>query len=417
VKLVHAADLHVDSPMRGLERYEGAPVEAMRTATRRALENLVELCLEEGAALLLLAGDLFDGDWKDYSTGLFFAKQMSRLREADVRVVWIRGNHDAASHINKHLTLPENVHELSHKRPETLELEHLGIAVHGQGFAKRSIQEDLAASYPDALPGWLNVGLLHTSLTGREGHDEYAPCSLETLVGKGYDYWALGHVHRREVVCEAPWVVFPGNLQGRHAREPGAKGATLITAEGGRVLAAEHRPLDAARWIHLAVGGEEASHPDDLLDAVRTMLAEQVAAADGRPLAARVTVTGRSPAHERLLADRQRWESELRASANDLGDVWLEKVLVATHGTADVSAPGFAQRDDAMGQIAVAIDRMQYDDERLASMVEALGDLHKRLPRELRASDRLALHDPEALRRMLPEVEQLLLARLLGGRE
>jgi len=124
--------------MRGLERYDGAPVEAMRSATRRALENLVELCLEEGAKLLLLAGDLFDGEWKDYSTGLFFAKQMSRLREGDVQVVWVRGNHDAASHIRKHLALPDNVRELSHRRAETIEIERLGVAVHGQGFAKRA---------------------------------------------------------------------------------------------------------------------------------------------------------------------------------------------------------------------------------------------------------------------------------------
>src|SRR5689334_19629245 len=138
MKFVHAADLHIDSPLRGLERYDGAPVELIRGATRRAVEHLVELCLEEGAKLLLLAGDLYDGDWKDYSTGLFFCQQMARLREAGVTVVWIRGNHDAASRLTQHLRPTENVHELSHARPVTLELS-LGdaqVAVHGQGFPK-----------------------------------------------------------------------------------------------------------------------------------------------------------------------------------------------------------------------------------------------------------------------------------------
>lgn len=79
--IVHAADLHLDSPLVGLERYDGAPVAELRAATRRALENLVQLCLAEDAKLLLLAGDLYDGDWRDYSTGLFFAAQMARLRE------------------------------------------------------------------------------------------------------------------------------------------------------------------------------------------------------------------------------------------------------------------------------------------------------------------------------------------------
>src|SRR5258705_6551877 len=103
MKFVHAADLHIDSPMRGLVRYEGAPLAAMRGATRRAFENLVDLCLEEGAAFLLLAGDIYDGNWKDYSTGLFFAAQLSRLKAANVSVVLVRGNHDAQSQITKHL--------------------------------------------------------------------------------------------------------------------------------------------------------------------------------------------------------------------------------------------------------------------------------------------------------------------------
>ena len=186
MKLVHAADLHLDSPLRGLERYEGAPVERVRGATRRALENLVEFCIEEGAELLLLAGDLYDGNWKDYSTGLFFAKQMSRLREAGIRVALIRGNHDAASQITKHLRLPENVLEFSQRKPETHVFEDLGIAVHGQSFATRDVTEDLATRYPQAVPSLLNVGLLHTC-AGREGHDPYAPCSVETLISKGYD--------------------------------------------------------------------------------------------------------------------------------------------------------------------------------------------------------------------------------------
>ena len=117
MKFVHAADLHVDSPLRGLSRYEGAPVEAVRGATRRALENLVDLCLDEGASFLLLAGDIYDGDWKDYGTGLFFLHQLGRLRDANIPVVLVRGNHDAQSQITRHLRLPSHVHELSVNGP------------------------------------------------------------------------------------------------------------------------------------------------------------------------------------------------------------------------------------------------------------------------------------------------------------
>jgi exonuclease SbcD len=149
MKFVHAADLHLDSPLAGLSKYEGAPVEQIRGATRRALENLVKLCLTEQVKLLLIAGDLYDGDWRDYSTGLFFAKQMATLRAANVRVVWIRGNHDAASKLTAHLNLPDNVRELSHKKPDSFVLEDLGVAVHGQGFDTREVTTDLSLRYPE----------------------------------------------------------------------------------------------------------------------------------------------------------------------------------------------------------------------------------------------------------------------------
>ncbi len=120
MKFIHAADVHLDSPLHGLERYEGAPVAEMRGATRRALENLVDLCRDERADFLLLAGDLYDGDWRDFGTGLFFAAQMVRLREAGVRVFVVRGNHDAASRITRSLRLPDNVHVFASRRPETV---------------------------------------------------------------------------------------------------------------------------------------------------------------------------------------------------------------------------------------------------------------------------------------------------------
>ncbi|NUU22496.1 MAG: DNA repair exonuclease, partial [Streptomycetaceae bacterium] len=179
MKLLHAADLHIDSPLRGLSRYPGAPAEEFRSAVRRALENLVDLAVHEGVDAVLLAGDVYDGDWKDYRTGLFFGAQMQRLREADIRVCMVAGNHDAQSKITKELRLPENVHRFSTAQPETKEYEDLGLAVHGQGFAERDVTDNLALAYPKARDGCLNIGLLHTALEGADGHDTYAPCRVD----------------------------------------------------------------------------------------------------------------------------------------------------------------------------------------------------------------------------------------------
>jgi DNA repair protein SbcD/Mre11 len=416
MKLVHAADLHLDSPLRGLERYEGAPLDRIRGATRRALENLVDLCRDEGADVLLLAGDLYDGDWKDYATGLFFAAQMSRLREADVQVFAVRGNHDAQSQITHRMALPSNVRELSWEGPEAVHVEALGLAVHGQSFARAATTEDLASAYPDAVPGWLNVGLLHTALSGREGHDTYAPCTVDTLRSKGYDYWALGHVHAREVVSEEPWVVFPGNLQGRHARETGAKGATVVAVEEGRIRSVEHRALDVVRWVRLTVDAGEAGDADDVVDLVREALEGASASAEGRLLVARLEVAGATGAHAALSAEPDRYENTLRALATDVGEVWLEKVRFRTRPSVDVEA--LLGREDAVGELVRALRGMPEDEAQVRSLSTELADLARKLPVEARhGEDGVRLDDPEYVRDALQDVEGILLGRLLGGED
>jgi exonuclease SbcD len=424
MKFVHAADLHLDSPLRGLDRYEGAPTEQLRGATRRALENLVTLCLEERVDFLLLAGDLYDGSWKDYRTGLFFAGQMSKLRAADIPVFFVRGNHDAESNITRSLRLPENVHELSSEKPETdtRTLERLGVAVHGQSFASRAVTDDLAAGYPQALPGLFNLGLLHTCANGREGHDPYAPCTLDTLRHKGYDYWALGHVHAREVLATEPWVVFPGNLQGRHARESGPKGATLVTVEHGRVVSADARALDAVRWALCNVDAGGAQTGDEVVDRVRASLTQALAAAGGRTVAARVTLTGTTRAHGTLAADFDKWSNEIRNVANDVGGegVWIEKILGQTRSAIDLK--GLGSRDDALGQLVRALGELRDDEIARRALLEELADLKHKLPPELRdGDDGLKLDDPALVTALLDDVEQLLVPRLLertsGGEE
>jgi DNA repair protein SbcD/Mre11 len=417
MKFVHAADLHLDSPLAGLSKYEGAPVEQIRGATRRALENLVKLCLSERVQLLLIAGDLYDGDWRDYSTGLFFAKQMAALRAGNVRVVWIRGNHDAASKLTAHLNLPDNVRELSHKKPESFVLEDLGVALHGQGFDTREVTTDLSLRYPEPKLGLFNIGLLHTALEGRAGHAPYAPCRLSALVDRGYDYFALGHVHTREVLSERPWIVFPGNLQGRHARETGPKGASLVTVEGDQVRAVEHRALDAVRWYvaEAEVSGERSL--DGVLERVRAALTAAVAQSDGRLSAVRVRIHGASAAHEQLAARFERVTEEVRALTLDLStEAWLEKVEIATRPLSE--RVDLREREDAIGELLRGLANLAHDDAALVELAAELVELKRKLPPELREGpDAIDLESPEALRRLLTEVEQTLLPAVRGSED
>ncbi|NCD26209.1 MAG: DNA repair exonuclease [Deltaproteobacteria bacterium] len=410
-RFLHAADIHLDSPLRGLEAYPDAPVEQIRGAARRAFDNLIRLAVEEEVAFVLLAGDLYDGNWKDYNTGIFFMQCMGRLRAAGIRVFMIAGNHDAASQLTKSLTLPDNVTLLSSRRPETRVLDDLGVAIHGQGFATRAVAEDLSQSYPAPVSGLLNIGLLHTSLIGRPGHEPYAPCTLEGLRGHGYDYWALGHVHQREILCREPWVVFPGNIQGRHARETGPKGCVLVSADEGRIRAVEHRDLDVLRFAQLDVRVPDDADLPVVYEVVRTAMERELELAQGRPLAARVRLLGACGLHAQLCRDEVHVREELRAVAASLGDVWLERLVLAT-----TPATAATLADSALADLVPDLERLDFDAEAMLAAIPDFRSLRAKLPPELKGEgDPLSFAD-EALVRLRHDVRELVLSRLLGVR-
>ena len=348
---LHAADLHLDSPLRGLDA--AAPAEHIRGATRQALTNLVTLAIERRVAFVLLAGDLYDGDWKDWHTGQFLAQQLARLSREQIEVVAISGNHDAEQVLTKKLNFPGM---LRAAKPETRRMSGAPVAVHGQSFATPAVTNNLALAYPERIDGLFNIGLLHTACGSGE-HANYAPCSVADLARRGYDYWALGHVHARSVVSRDPWVVFPGNIQGRHIKEEGSKGATLVTVTGGQV-AVEHQALDVLRWLQLDVDVTGAVGPEAMLTRVRFALDQAVLLSENRMLAVRVTLVGDYPAHADLVRSPDATLHEVRAAAAEVAgpdELWIEDVRIATRPALDVAA--MRAQPGAVGALIHALDQ------------------------------------------------------------
>ncbi|MFP4032629.1 MAG: exonuclease SbcCD subunit D [Desulfococcaceae bacterium] len=411
---IHAADLHLDSPMQKLENYEGAPVDALRGATRRALENLVELAKSLPADFVVFAGDIFDRDWKDYNTGLFFVHQMSRLKEAGIPVFAIVGNHDAASRMTRRLPYPENVRILSTAAPETVRLEHLPVAIHGQGYNSPKVTQSLVQSYPSRVEGCFNIGLLHTSADGRPGHNPYAPCSLDDMLRHGYDYWALGHVHDREILHENPHVIFPGNIQGRHVKEGGARGCTVVRVDDAGRAEVEFHALDVFRWARLTVDVSGAADGEKAVDRAMAAIERAMEENEGRPLAARVELTGPCAAHEALLADPEHWTNELRAAAlGAAGDrVWLEKVRFRTQPDRERTLP-----EGPLQEVMALLDELKADPDALKELGSDLfGDLARKMPAELRNGNPAPNpEDSDWLKEILDAGRPLLLHRLRGG--
>ena len=417
MRFIHASDLHIDSPLRGLDRYDGAPVERLRSATRSACERLVDRALAERVDFLLLAGDIYDRDWQDFHTGLFFRGQLVRLERAGIRCFIVQGNHDAQGVISRQLTLPSNVTVFSSRAAQTIRLEDLSVAIHGRSFPEREVNEDLVPSYPPPVPGFFNIGLLHTSLTGRAGHDTYAPTDLPTLVAKGYDYWALGHVHAREVLNERPRIVFCGNLQGRHAKETGAKGCELVTVEAGRIEA-EFIALDVVRWSQLSVPLDGVDRLESLNEAFARALEPVLTGTMDRLHAVRVTLTGSTELHRLEAAQPGTLAAAMHAAAQDIGaaEIWIEQVRL------DLSTPldraQAAQRQDAVGELVRLVDTIAGDDTELMRRAQVeLGDLLGAMPAEVTAGDVPRLDDPTELRSLLMDAEATVLARLSASGE
>jgi len=408
-KFLHAADIHLDSPLSGLERYEGAPVEEIRGATRRAFENMVQLAIREAVDFVLIAGDLYDGDWKDAGTGLYFVKQMARLREANIPVFLIAGNHDAENKMTRELRFPDNVKVFSSRKSETFKLPSLAVAVHGQSYATVDMRENLAEDYPKPVRDAFNIGLLHTCVAGAAGHAPYAPCTVVQLAGKGYQYWALGHVHTAQVLSEDPPIVFPGNVQGRHIGETGARGCLLVHVDERHQITREFVPLDVMRWSVCEVDASGAADMgavmDRFMEPLRGLLREHA----GLPLAIRVRVCGATGAHRNLTAERMAVREKMMAVALDIsnGSVWIEKLVIDTRPESLTVLP-----EGPLAELKSYLDVLRADGDAFETLRGEIAGIRDFLPADIQEQFDFADRHP-----LLNDVEALLMERLLGPGE
>ena len=414
MKFLHCADLHLDSPLRGLARRDGAPVGVLRGATRVALEQLVEVAEDEQVGAVVIAGDLYDANRDDYQTAVFLQRQLHRLRDSGIRVVLAYGNHDAASEITRRLSLPENTSVLPATDPGSVVLDDLGLACHGQSYPTRVVDQDLSAGYPAPIPGLVNVGVLHTSLDGRPGHDRYAPCTVEGLVRRGYAYWALGHVHQREAhVRDTVHIVFPGNLCGRDVGETGAKGATVVEHDGETVTSTTAVELAPVRWHRLRVDAPDAVSVAEITEAVLGRLDGVRRSSPAALHAVRVTVDAGPRARGEWARHAEQCEVQLRAdAAGGDGAVWIEQI--ALHPASDAAV---AVSDEAMAAVAGTVASWRSAAAGDGRLVELLGALRSRFGAERDEAVRLGALglDDASLPSLVDEAEALLAAELRGG--
>ena len=268
-RFVHTADIHLDSPLRSLSMRNSELAELVGDASRKAFTAIVDLCLAERVDALIVAGDLYDGDQTSMKTARFLSTQMARLHDAGIKVLKIRGNHDALSRISKQLVFPDSV-TIFGNRPASVKLEtgNLDVFFHGISFSSPKAPESLLLKYARPKEGTLNVGIMHTSLAGSPGHDVYAPCNVSDLHSHGFDYWALGHIHSRTVHAGPGTVVMPGMPQGRDINESGTKSVTLVTIRDDRTIEIEERATSIAQFERMTIDIGAAIEWSDIVRSV-----------------------------------------------------------------------------------------------------------------------------------------------------
>jgi DNA repair protein SbcD/Mre11 len=418
-RFVHAADIHLDSPLRSLALRHADLAELIGNATRRAFVRVIDLCLDEHVDGLVIAGDLYDGDQTSMKTARFLAEQLRRLDQAGIRAFIIRGNHDALSRITKELMLPDSV-KVFGGRAEAIAIDRASgcvpVVVHGLSFAQPHAPESLLGRFRPVVDGAVNIGILHTSLGGAPGHDLYAPCSLVDLQATGFHYWALGHVHKRSAAEGGCAIVMPGMPQGRDINEAGPKSVTLVTISDDCSIHIEERFTSVAQFERISI---DATGLDDWRDLVKALTRELENARDAvcsEHLVARVRVTGATPLAWRMRRDSDLLKTEADDRASVIGRCWIEQLEIACRPA--------EQRGGSSGDPIRELHRLIEDDvlastafqNELTGMAE---EIRAQLPQECRdifGKDEAAFQD--VIARLAQEGAKGVVARLEapGGR-
>lgn len=325
IKLIHTADVHLDSPLQTLALRDPELREKVQGASRTAFTRIVEQALQQQVAAVLIAGDLFDGAARSAKTAAFLLIELNRLDQAGIRVFYIKGNHDAENPLTGETTLPDNVHVFDGEGG-MVKLEGADVWIHGVSFTGKKAEKSLVDKFSTPVADAINIGMLHTSLNGSAAHDVYAPCSVQDLVNTGFDYWALGHIHKRQVHSEAPWIIMPGIPQGRDIGEPGSQSATLITIDEGAITTTEF-PTSSIEFTTLDLTVTALQDPAALQTLAQDALQEILTSLSSTDVVVRIRLQGQSALRWQWLRDRDQWVETFKLLCRANGRLWMEKLI------------------------------------------------------------------------------------------
>ncbi len=377
LRFVHAADLHLDSPFTGIRAAAPENVaSALYSATFDSYRNIIDLCISERVDALLVAGDVYDGADRSLRAQQAFIEGLRSLDAVGIRSFVCHGNHDPLDGWEARLSYPAGCRRFGTEfsaEPVFLDEPHRAL-VYGISYPTRDVFENLVSRLGQVEEPAFTVGLLHANVGGNADHAPYAPCTLDDLAQTGIDYWALGHVHTRQVLREGnPTVVYPGNSQGRHPNETGARGVYLVEIESNGNVKLDFRPTDTVRWERVSVDIGDLETEQDLLNAVDDAMQSLLDGPEGRSVVTRLTLTGRGDLNHFLRQPRaaddilegvnERWAGELPFA-------WCERIEDAT--AAPIDRDAMRAGEDFLAEVLRTADGLK---ESPSPLREGLGEL------------------------------------------
>jgi DNA repair exonuclease SbcCD nuclease subunit len=414
---VHAADLHLDTPFRGVQQVSGEVAAALREASLDAFDAVVDLTLDRGAAFLLVAGDIYDGAVRGLRAQIRFREGLTRLAEAGVPTFVVHGNHDPVvtgwSAVGR---WPDEVTIFPSDHALVVDVVRDGrrlATVQGISYATAETTENLSRYFSRPSGDGLHVGLLHCNVQdAAEGYANYSPCTVDDLRNTGLDYLALGHIHQRSVLQgrsgERPWIVYSGNTQARSPRrsEQEPKGSYVVHVEDSTVTDLEFVACDKIRYVEVRADITDVTDLGELADRLEDRAAKAIAAADGRSIVARARLVGRGAVHGDLLREDivEQLLHALRERAPKHPFCWWDQIRDETSPTLDLDE--IRQRGDFTADLLAIADET-VSDSAVAKLL--LEQLEVDVPSRLLDAARAILDDNERVAALLERGRQIAL--------
>ncbi|SEO69526.1 DNA repair exonuclease SbcCD nuclease subunit [Amphibacillus marinus] len=282
IKFIHTADLHLDSPFKGMNTLPAALYDQLKKSTFAVLDRLVKLAIEEAVDFIIIVGDLFDETVQSVYAQIQFLKACQRLEQANIAVYLSYGNHDYRQVNQSLLQYPDNTHlfiqgdveeKIFKKNEQTI------VSIQGFSYLERALLADKTSEFKKHPGATYFIGMLHGSTGQSDHHDRYAPFQLQQLKTKGFDYWALGHIHLRQQLTKEPPIVYPGNTQGRSTKETGEKGCYVVKIDKHEAQL-QFKPLHSVRFEQLEIDVSTCNQLDQfyllLSQTIKTLSCDKV---------------------------------------------------------------------------------------------------------------------------------------------